>query len=329
MSFFSLLAVFILEQIQPLSYRRLIRNPVYALAGFLSSRFNAGAYQHGVLSTLLVLVPLLLLLLLIYTLLYAINPLLAWALNVFVLYLTMGFRQFSHHFTEILLALRNEDLPLARQLLADWRYANGLHSTDKQQLLEQSEEIARASIELALLGAHRHVFAVLLWFVVLPGPIGAVLYRVTGLLAEAWESSGLAVGGERSAFPDFARRLFGLLDWLPARATAAAFAIVGNFEDAVYCAREESSDWSDEATGLILASASGALGVRLSTRVAMAEAPVLDGLEAFSDPSEGEKAPFGETAGIDFMQSAVGLVWRATVLWVLLLFLLGLASIFG
>jgi adenosylcobinamide-phosphate synthase len=328
MSFFSLLAVFILEQIQPLSYRRLIRNPVYALAEFLSSRFNAGAYQHGVLATLLVLVPLLLLLLLVYTVLYAINPLLAWALNVLVLYLTMGFRQFSHHFTEILLALRNEDLPLARQLLADWRYANGLPSSDKQQL-EQSDEIARASIELALLGAHRHVFAVLLWFVVLPGPLGAVLYRVTGLLAEAWESSGQAVGGERSAFPDFARRLFALLDWLPARGTAAAFAIVGNFEDAVYCAREESSDWSDEATGLILASASGALGVRLSTRVAVAEAPVPEGLEAFSDPSEEERAPFGETAGMDFMQSAVGLVWRATVLWVLLLFLLGLASIFG
>jgi adenosylcobinamide-phosphate synthase len=37
----------------------------------------------------------------------------------------------------------------------------------------------------------------------------------------------------------------------------------------------------------------------------------------------------GDPADVDFMQSAVGLVWRATVLWLLLLFLLGLASLAG
>lgn len=328
MSFFSLLAVFILEQIQPLPYRHFVRNPLNALAGLLSRRFNAGQYQHGMLATLIVLVPLLMFLLVVYFALDEVNPLLAWAFNVLVLYLTMGFRQFSHHYTEILVALRQEDLPLARQLLADWRYANGVPASDKQGL-EPAEEIARESIELALLGAHRHVFAVLLWFVLLPGPLGAVLYRVTGLLAEAWEQSESKMGSTSSDFPLFARRLFVLLDWLPARATAAAFAIVGNFEDAVYCARAEWTDWSDKATGIILASAAGALGVRLSTRVAVAEVPVVDGLEEFSEATDEMSEPFGQTAGVDFMQSAVGLVWRATVLWVLLLFLLGLASFFG
>jgi cobalamin biosynthesis protein CobD/CbiB len=37
----------------------------------------------------------------------------------------------------------------------------------------------------------------------------------------------------------------------------------------------------------------------------------------------------GDPADAEFMQSAVGLVWRATVLWMLLLFLLGLASLVG
>jgi len=32
---------------------------------------------------------------------------------------------------------------------------------------------------------------------------------------------------------------------------------------------------------------------------------------------------------VDFMQSGVGLVWRATLFWMLLLFLLGLASLAG
>ena len=37
-----------------------------------------------------------------------------------MLYLTMGFRQFSYSFTEIKAALKNGDLPLARQLLGSF-----------------------------------------------------------------------------------------------------------------------------------------------------------------------------------------------------------------
>lgn len=327
MSFFSLLAVFILEQVQPLAYRRLVRNPVHALARWLSGRSDAGGYQQGLLATLVLLGPALVGLFLVYLALDAIHPMLAWAMNVLVLYFTMGFRQFSHHYTEILLALRNQDLPLARQLLADWRYANGLATTGKAGF-EQTEEIAREAIELALLGAHRHVFAVLLWFVLLPGPLGAVLYRMTCLLAEVWGQDTVTLGSGSSAFGQFALRLFRVLDWLPARATAAAFAIVGNFEDAVYGAREEAADWDDEATGIILGSAAGALGVRLSTRVPPNEDEISDALASFSEVPTESRQPFGETAGVDFMQSAIGLVWRATVLWVLL-FLLGLANLLG
>ena len=60
------------------------------------------------------------------------------------------------------------------------------------------------------------------------------------------------------------------------------------------------------------------LGVRLGS-------PIADGVEV-SDRAE---LGLGDLADVDFMQSAVGLVWRATVLWMLLLFLLGLASLVG
>lgn len=326
MSFFSLLAVFILEQIQPLSYRCLVRNPLVALAAWSAKLFNAGTTRHGILATLLILIPLCAFVLLMYGVLYSINPLLAWCLNVVVLYLTMGFRQFSHHYTAILDALQSEALPLARQLLADWRFENGI-SRDDRARPESAEEIARASIELALLGAHRHVFAVLLWFILLPGPVGAVLYRVTSVLAEAWrEEEGAFAGGE---FGVFAIKLFSILEWLPVRATAAAFAIVGNFEDAVFCAREQASAWANQATGIVLASASGALGVRLSTQVAEQQVKQEMVATDYVDEVPERVPPFGETADVNFMQSAIGLVWRATVLWVLLLFLLGLASVFG
>ena len=41
--------------------------------------------------------------------------------SIAVLYVTLGFRQFSHHFTDIRDALDEGDEPLARSLLAHWQ----------------------------------------------------------------------------------------------------------------------------------------------------------------------------------------------------------------
>lgn len=307
MSLFSLIAVFLIEQLQPLSYRRMVADPIAAWANFIESRFNAGEYRHGVIAwCLAVLLPVGLVGLLYYFL-YALNPLLAWGLNVVVLYLTMGFRQFSHHYTEIQLALRLGDLPRARQLLGQWL---GRSVED-----QGSTEIARLAIEQALAASHRHVFAVLLWFVLLPGPCGAVLYRLSAIVHERWEARNVAEPGD---FFAFSRLVFGIIDWLPLRMTAAAFAIVGNFEDAIFCWRSQAAQWPDHDLGIVLASGAGALGVQLGM-------PLLEG----GDVTDRGALGTGEPADVDFMQSAVGLVWRATILWMLLLFLLGLASLAG
>jgi len=128
----------------------------------------------------------------------------------------------------------------------------------------------------------------------------------------------VGVSEERNDFPTFSARVFSIIDWLPARATAAAFAIVGDFEDAMYCWRTQSARWPDRNAGIVLAGGAGALGVQLGL-------PLAEGAEA----GEGVALGLGEPAGIDFLQSAVGLVWRATVLWMILLLLLGLASLAG
>jgi len=307
MSLLSLIAVFLIEQLQPLNYRRAIAEPLGAWADFIESSFNAGAWRHGVIAWCLAVLGPVLLLGVIYGGLYALNPILAWVLNVGVLYLTMGFRQFSHHYTEIQLALRLGDLERARQLLAEWQ---GRSTYDLG-----SEDIARLSIEGALAASHRHVFAVLLWFVLLPGPCGALLYRISAIVRDRWNAGDAALPNE---FPVFSRKVFGIIDWLPLRVTASAFAIVGDFEDAVYCWRTQPAQWPDRDLGIVLASGAGALGVQLGR-------PVVDGGEV-SDRAE---LGLGDPPDVDFMQSAVGLVWRATVLWMLLLFLLGLASQVG
>lgn len=307
MSLLSLIAVFLIEQLHPLDYRRIVAEPLGAWADFVESQFNAGAYRHGVLAWCLAVLLPVVVVGGIYAALYALNPIFALLMNVGVLYLTMGFRQFSHHYTEIQLALREDDLPRARQLLETWqgRSAYNLGSGD----------IARLSIEGALAASHRHVFAVLLWFVLLPGPCGALLYRLAMIVREHWATKGEGSGKD---FATFSAQSFSIIDWLPVRVTAAAFAIVGDFEDAAYCWRTQAGEWPDRDLGIVLAAGAGALGVQLGQ-------PVVDGVE-LADRAE---LGLGEPADVDFMQSAVGLVWRATVLWMLLLFLLGLASLVG
>ncbi len=307
MSFLSLIAVFLIEQLQPLHYRRVVEEPLLAWADFIQSRFDAGEYRHGVIAWCLAVLAPAVAVAVIYGFVFSLSPLLGLLFNIGVLYLMLGFRQFSHHYNEIDLALRMDDLPRARQLLAEWqgRSADDLGSQD----------IARLAIEGGLLAAHRHVFAIILCFVLLPGPSGAVLYRLAAVIRERWQAG---ISEERSDFSTFSARVFSIIDWLPARTTAAAFAIVGDFEDALYCWRTQAGHWPDHNTGIVLAGGAGALGVQLGL-------PLAEGAEV----GEAAALGLGEAADIDFMQSAVGLVWRATVLWMLLLLLLGLASLAG
>lgn len=309
MSLLSLIATFLLEQLRPLPYRQVVLEPLARLADFLESRFNAGEYRHGILAWVFGVVVPVALTGGAYFLLYRISPLLAWGLNVVVLYLTMGFRHFSHYFTDIHLALRAGELDHARALLGEWRG----RSADSLS----SGEISRLAIEEALVATHRQVFAVLLWFVLLPGPCGALLYRLSDGIAARWSAGR---GGEDfEAFGRFARQAFAVIDWLPLRVTATGFAIVGDFEDAIYCWRTQAERWTvDPNLGIVLASGAGALGVRLGM-------PIVESGEV----TLREELGTGEDADVDFMQSAVGLVWRALVLWLLLLILLELASLVG
>lgn len=317
MSLFSLIIALLLEQFRPLPYQQCVRAPLTRLADFCEARFNAGERKYGVVAWLLSVGGLTLLTGVIFVVLHEINPLLAWAWNVGVLYMTMGFRQFSHYYTDIQFALRMGDVAHARQLLAEWRGrpADELSSSD----------IARLAIEEALAASHRHVFGVMVGFILLPGPCGAVLYRAAAFFAEYWgeyrgkpEKVEQADFGDFGDFGKFSRQAFAVIDWLPLRLTAAGFAIVGDFEDAIYCWRTQADKWPDNGLGIVLASGAGALGVRLGM-------PVVEAGEIADRAEIGT----GHEADVDFMQSAVGLVWRALVLWLLLLLLLGLAGLVG
>lgn len=311
MALFSLIAVLLIEQIWPLPYRRVVHEPLLRLAWYLEGLFNAGERNNGLIAWLIAVGGLVLVSGGVSLALFKLNPLLAWLWNVLVLYLTMGFRQFSHYYNDIQVALRMGDLSQARRLLSEWR------GRPADEL--SSSEIARVSIEEALSASHRHVFGVLVCFVLLPGPCGAVLYRAAAFLNDVW---GRRTDPDAGHFGKFSQQAFAVIDWLPLRVTAASFAIVGNFEDAIYCWRTQADKWPDShlgrGIGIVLASGAGALGVRLGM-------PVVEAGEIADRAEMGT----GDEADVDFMQSAVGLVWRAVLLWLLLLLLLSFASLVG
>ncbi|MFI4982185.1 MAG: CobD/CbiB family protein [Nevskiales bacterium] len=303
MFLFSIVLALLLEQFQPLAHQRYVREPLARFGHFLEEHFNDGQRHHGMIAWLIALLPAVLLMLALQILLARMQPVLALLLNVLVLYLTMGFRQFSHFFTDIHLALRMGELDRARALLGDWRGKNAERLS--------SQEVARLAIEEALLASHRHVFAPLVCFVLL-GPAGAILYRLALFFRGQWGAE------EFGAFGDTARRAFSIIDWLPLHCTAAAFAMVGNFEDAVYCWRTQAGSWPDKSSGILLASGAGAIGVRLGQ-------PLQETGGFIERPELG----LGEEADADFMQSTIGLVWRSLVLCVLLLALFWIASWVG
>lgn len=303
MTLFSIVIALILEQIKPPSQPRLVLQPLARYARFLEERFNDGQRQHGTIAWLIAVLPGVLLMLVLQVYLAELSALLGLALGIAVVYLTMGFRQFSHFFTDIHLALRMGELDRARALLGEWR------GRSAERL--SSSEVARLAIEQALVAAYRHVFAPLFCFFLL-GPAGALLYRLTQFFGNQWVQPGYG------AFGDFSRRALFLLDWLPLRVSAATFAMVGDFEDAVYCWRNQARHWPDKEIGILLASGAGALGVRLGL-------PVDDGGVISERPELG----LGDEADVDFMQSAIGLVWRSTVFNLILLALFWVASWIG
>jgi adenosylcobinamide-phosphate synthase len=307
MTLFSFMFAFMLEQLQPLDARKALVPFLQWLADYIQARFSGGRRPHAVLAWLLAVLPPVIVVAVIYYGLYRVHPLLALGWNVVVLYLCLGFRRANDFFTDILMALRMGELDRARSQIGAWRghLADGCSSND----------VARLAIEEGLLAAHRNVLGVLFWFVILPGPSGALLYRMAEFFTRHWARREDV---ESAAFGWVARQAFEVLDWLPARISATCFAVVGDFEDAVYCWRGQSSHWPDPSSGVLLASGAGALGVRLGM-------PVYESGQLTERPELG----LGDDADPDFMQSTIGLIWRTLVLCLFLLALFWVASWVG
>jgi len=340
MSFFAVLFALLIEQARPLARGNWIHAGFRSWARWASRHLDAGQPHHGWIAWGVAVALPSLGALLIHWALWSASPLLAFAWSVGILYVTLGFRQFSHFFTDIRDALDDGDEETARELLAQWR------QVDASEL--PRSEIVRHVIEHSVLAAHRHVFGVLGWFSLLAalglGPMGAVLYRMSEFVARYWryKSKSLEAGeGASPALQAAASQAWGVIDYVPARVTSLGFAVVGSFEDAIDAWRNYAQRFSNDASialetrndGIILAATSGAVNVRLGGQAlqnrfdANASAGFLTADASTLDATT--QATAGREPEVAHLRSIVGLVWRSVVLWMVLLALLTLARLLG
>ena len=177
--------------------------------------------------------------------------------------------------------------------------AEGAYLHVRELLPERSPEnpadLHRMVIEMMLLRNHERLLAVLFWFVVL-GPLGAVLYRSTAQL------KGVVNTG-RSYDPGFVEavlRLQAFLDWIPVRITALCYALVGSFADAFHEWRTAAAEAIDLYTGnrgILIGSGLGSLRLHEDVAVAVDEA-------AYAEA-------FGHT-----VTETRALIYRTAVIWV-------------
>jgi len=306
MSFLAILFALLLEQARPLGEGNPVHQGVRGWVRWVLRNLDAGKPQHGWLAWWVAVV-------LPAALVFAVHWLLVWSLgwiaavvwSIAILYSTLGFRQFSHHFTDVRDALLAGDEDLARKHLAQWMRIDA-------SALPRSAIVGHV-IEHSVLNAHRHVFGVFAWYSLLAGlgfgPSGAVLYRMGEFFARYANKPARPSSEPVSAsVQTVATDAWYIMDWLPARITALGFAFVGSFEEAVDSWRQQEAHFPGDNDGVVLAATAGAVNVKLG-------------------PADREGP--GLTPQTTHLRAVVGLVWRTVVMWMVFLALLSLARLLG
>lgn len=149
------------------------------------------------------------------------------------------------------------------------RYLLASEKKDEDDLYEVAAEMLKDAVPVnkaerdyklvrtVLHNANDWLLAVLFWFFIL-GPMGAVLYRCTYVVKQHCERSN-----ETSDFSQSIHILYGVLSWLPARLTAYAYGLAGNYSASTtnrnQDRRIEPGEWVNNNGRMMVASGLGAL----------------------------------------------------------------------
>jgi adenosylcobinamide-phosphate synthase len=222
--------------------------------------------------------------------------------DVALLYLALGGRSLAEHAERVFADLQAGDLAAARE------HVGWIVSRDTARLDE--EGVAKACVESTLENGNDAVFGVLFWFALLGGA-GAVLFRLSNTLDAMW-------GYKTGRFLRFgwaAARIDDLLNYVPARLTAASYALLGQTRAALSCWRKQAPAWESPNAGPVMSAGAGSLGLALG-------GPAIYHGQVEERPLLGEGRP---ARGGDIPR-ALSLVRRAIALWLAAFLAVGLAG---
>lgn len=257
------------------------------LAGRLETRLNDGRRGSGALTVVVLTVPPAV----IAGLAWLLPPPAASVVNAAALYLLIGGRSLAEHGRLVASPLEAGDLPGARAAVGR------LVSRDTATMDETA--VAGATVESVLENGSDAVFASLFWFMAAGLP-GAVLHRLANTLDAMW-------GYRTERFEQFgwaAARLDDVLNYIPARLTAATYTLVGRWQPAIRCWHAQASGWESPNAGPVMAAGAGALGVTVGGDA------LYHGLSR-ARPVLGEGPP----AEAGTINAAIGLLRRGSWLW--------------
>ncbi len=166
------------------------------------------------------------------------------------LYMAMAYRSLREHALDVYQALKQENIPLAREALAK------IVSRDTSALNENA--ICSACIESTLENGNDAIFGAWFWWLIAGIP-GAVIYRLTNTLDAMW-------GYKTQRYYFFgwaAARSDDFLNYLPARATALCYCLAGNWQTGWQSWRQQSAQWKSPNAGPVMAAGAGSLGLLL------------------------------------------------------------------
>lgn len=262
------------------------------LAAAIEKRLNRRTIAGGVLGWALAVLPW-------GALALALRPLAPFAVDVLLLYFSLGARSLCEHAEAVARPLREGRLDEARQRVG-W-----IVSRDTAALDESG--VAKAGVESVLENGNDAIFGALFWFALLGGP-GALLFRLANTLDAMW-----GYRTERyNLYGRWAARFDDALNWLPARLTALTYALLGRWRDALTCWRAQAPGWESPNAGPVMAAGAGSLGVQCGG------AAIYHGREEIRPPLGCGPAPVAADLG-----RAITLIRRSLWLWLAVLFLIG------
>ena len=265
-----------------------------SMANFIEKKVNTPAISAnmnrvlGITSLLILVIPI--------TYLSYLVSLFGWYVEIIILTLAIGWQSLREHALAVYRALNNNKAEEAKKAVS--------YMVSRDVSTMNSTDTSKACIESVLENGSDAIFSAIFWFIIAGVP-GVILYRLVNTLDAMW-------GYKDSRFIHFgwaAARLDDVMNYIPARLTAASYFLVSKKINAIRCWKKQGHLWKSPNAGPVMASGAGALGITIGG------AAMYDGtLE--QRPILGD----GVTATPEHIKQSLNLISYSLLLWLTLVF---------